>query len=124
MGVLTFCSSRLLPITQFTPITPTNPITSITNMNTETLRGLAHLARLEFDPAREEQMLKDLNGILDWVDQLAQVDTTGVEPLVHLSHEINVLRDDEARNTVTHQEGLRNAPRKDSDYFRVPKVLD
>nr|GFD10637.1 hypothetical protein [Tanacetum cinerariifolium] len=87
-------------------------------------RPAAHLARLEFDPAREEQMLKDLNGILDWVDQLAQVDTTGVEPLVHLSHEINVLRDDEARNTVTHQEGLRNAPRKDSDYFRVPKVLD
>jgi aspartyl-tRNA(Asn)/glutamyl-tRNA(Gln) amidotransferase subunit C len=84
----------------------------------ETIRGLAHLARLEFDPAREGQMLTDLNA------QLEQVDTEGVEPLVHLSHEINVLRDDEARNTVSHQEGLRNAPRKDSDYFRVPKVLD
>ena len=69
-------------------------------------------------------MLKALNGILDWVAQLEQVDTNGVAPLVHLSHEINVLRDDEGRNTVTHQEGLRNAPRKDSDYFRVPKVLD
>lgn len=93
-------------------------------MNTETLRGLAHLARLEFDPAHEEQMLTDLNKILAWVDQLAQVDTEGVAPLVHLSHEINVLRDDEAHNTVSHQEGLLNAPRKDSDYFRVPKVLD
>ncbi|RZK62836.1 MAG: Asp-tRNA(Asn)/Glu-tRNA(Gln) amidotransferase subunit GatC [Hymenobacter sp.] len=93
-------------------------------MNTETLRGLAHLARLEFDPAREEQMLKDLNGILDWVAQLEKVDTEGVAPLVHLSHEINVLRDDKAHNTVTHQQGLQNAPRKDSDYFRVPKVLD
>ena len=99
-------------------------LTILPLMNTETLRGLAHLARLEFDPAREEQMLTDLNKILDWVDQLAQVDTEGVEPLVHLSHEINVLRDDTARNTISHQDGLRNAPRKDSDYFRVPKVLD
>ncbi len=90
----------------------------------ETIRGLAHLARLEFDPAREGQMATDLNKILDWVAQLEQVDTEGVQPLVHLSHEINVLRDDDARNTVSHQEGLRNAPRKDSDYFRVPKVLD
>ncbi len=93
-------------------------------MNTETLRGLAHLARLEFDPAHEEQMLTDLNKILDWVDQLSKVNTDGVEPLVHLSHEINVLRDDKAHNTISHQDGLRNAPRKDSDYFRVPKVLD
>jgi aspartyl-tRNA(Asn)/glutamyl-tRNA(Gln) amidotransferase subunit C len=90
----------------------------------ETLRGLAHLARLEFDPAREGQMLTDLNKILDWVAQLEKVDTEGVAPLVHLSHEINVLRDDVARNSVSHQEGLLNAPRKDSDYFRVPKVLD
>ncbi|MGI4834064.1 MAG: Asp-tRNA(Asn)/Glu-tRNA(Gln) amidotransferase subunit GatC [Janthinobacterium lividum] len=93
-------------------------------MNTETLRGLAHLARLEFDPAREQQMLADLNGILDWVAQLEKVNTDGVAPLVHLSHEINVLRPDEAHNTVSRQEALRNAPRHDSDYFRVPKVLD
>jgi len=69
-------------------------------------------------------MLGALNEILDWVDQLRQLDTSNVEPLVHLSQEINVLRPDEARNSVSHQEGLRNAPRKDSDYFRVPKVLD
>lgn len=89
-----------------------------------TLRQLAHLARLEFNPAKEQQMLGDLNKILDWVDQLRQLDTTDVEPLVHLSHEINVLRPDEARNSISHADGLRNAPRKDSDYFRVPKVLE
>ncbi|QIX60713.1 Asp-tRNA(Asn)/Glu-tRNA(Gln) amidotransferase subunit GatC [Hymenobacter lutimineralis] len=89
-----------------------------------TLRQLAHLARLEFDPAKEQQMLGDLNKILDWVDQLRQLDTTDVEPLVHLSHEINVLRPDEAHNSISHADGLRNAPRKDSDYFRVPKVLE
>ncbi|WP_375417089.1 Asp-tRNA(Asn)/Glu-tRNA(Gln) amidotransferase subunit GatC [uncultured Hymenobacter sp.] len=90
----------------------------------KTLRGLAHLARLEFDETREQQMLGDLNKILDWVAQLGELDTTGVAPLVHLSQEINVLRDDEPRNTVSHQDGLRNAPRHDSDYFRVPKVLE
>ncbi|WBO83142.1 Asp-tRNA(Asn)/Glu-tRNA(Gln) amidotransferase subunit GatC [Hymenobacter yonginensis] len=89
-----------------------------------TLRQLAHLSRLELDETKEEQMLGDLNKILNWVDQLRQLDTTDVEPLVHLSHEINVLRPDEAHNSVSHQDGLRNAPRKDSDYFRVPKVLE
>jgi aspartyl-tRNA(Asn)/glutamyl-tRNA(Gln) amidotransferase subunit C len=89
-----------------------------------TLRQLAHLSRLELDETKEQQMLGDLNKILDWVDQLRQLDTAEVEPLVHLSQEINVLRPDEAHNTVSHQDGLRNAPRKDSDYFRVPKVLE
>ena len=89
-----------------------------------TQRQLAHLSRLELDESKEQQMLGDLNKILDWVDHLRQLDTTDVEPLVHLSHEINVLRPDEAHNSVSHQEGLRNAPRKDSDYFRVPKVLE
>ena len=89
-----------------------------------TLRKLAHLARLELDNTKEQETLSALNEILDWVDQLRQLDTQDVAPLVHLSHEINVLRPDEAHNTVTHQQGLSNAPRKDSDYFRVPKVLD
>ena len=89
-----------------------------------TLRQLAHLARLEFDATKEQEMLGDLNKILDWVAELNGLDTTDVEPLVHLSQEINVLRPDEAQNTINHQDGLRNAPRKDSDYFRVPKVLE
>ncbi|QIL75688.1 MULTISPECIES: Asp-tRNA(Asn)/Glu-tRNA(Gln) amidotransferase subunit GatC [Hymenobacter] len=89
-----------------------------------TLRKLAHLARLEFDATKEQEMLGDLNKILDWVAELRELDTTDVEPLVHLSQEINVLRPDEAQNTINHQDGLRNAPRKDSDYFRVPKVLE
>jgi len=89
-----------------------------------TLRKLAHLSRLELDESKEQKMLGELNKILNWVEQLRELDTANVEPLVHLSHEVNVLRPDEAKNTVNHQDGLRNAPRKDSDYFRVPKVLD
>ncbi len=89
-----------------------------------TLRQLAHLSRLEVAPAQEAKMLADLNEILAWVDKLRELDTEGVEPLVYLSDNVNVTRPDEARNTVAHADALKNAPRKDSDYFRVPKVLE
>ena len=47
-----------------------------------------------------------------------------MEPLIFMSEEINRLREDEPKVTVTHEEALLNAPKKDSDYFRIPKVLD
>lgn len=90
----------------------------------QTIRKLAHLARLEFDQTKEQEMLKDLNQILDWMEKLRELDTSAIEPLTHMSEEVNVLREDKAFNAVTHEQGLRNAPKKDSDYFRVPKVLD
>jgi aspartyl-tRNA(Asn)/glutamyl-tRNA(Gln) amidotransferase subunit C len=90
----------------------------------QTLLQIAHLARLELDKASEEKMLHDLNRILDWVEQLNEVDTTGVEPLTHMSEEVNVMREDEPQQPLPHDKALLNAPKKDSDYFRVPKVLD
>ncbi|KAA9340775.1 Asp-tRNA(Asn)/Glu-tRNA(Gln) amidotransferase subunit GatC [Adhaeribacter soli] len=92
--------------------------------NIQTIRNLAHLARLEFNETQEQEMLTDLNKILNWVDKLRELDTENVEPLIHMSEEVNVMREDVAQNTVTHEEALRNAPKKDSDYFRVPKVLE
>ncbi|OKL39299.1 Asp-tRNA(Asn)/Glu-tRNA(Gln) amidotransferase subunit GatC [Pontibacter flavimaris] len=90
----------------------------------QTIRKIAHLARLEFNEEKEQEVLQDLNKILNWVDQLRQLDTEHVAPLIHMSEEVNVLREDEPRNTITHEQALRNAPKKDSDYFRVPKVLE
>jgi aspartyl-tRNA(Asn)/glutamyl-tRNA(Gln) amidotransferase subunit C len=90
----------------------------------ETLRKIAHLARLEFDPAAEQKMLDSLNDILNWVDQLNQVDTSQVEPLTHMSEEVNIMREDEVKPPLPHDRGLLNAPKKDSDYFRVPKVIE
>ena len=90
----------------------------------QTIKKLAHLARLEFNEEKEQEMLQDLNKILNWMDKLRELDTTHVEPLTHMSEEVNVLREDVANNTVTHEEALLNAPKKDSDYFRVPKVLE
>jgi aspartyl-tRNA(Asn)/glutamyl-tRNA(Gln) amidotransferase subunit C len=69
-------------------------------------------------------MLTGLNKILNWVDKLSELDTDNIEPLIHMTEEVNVMREDVAQNTVTHEEALRNAPKKDSDYIRVPKVLE
>lgn len=90
----------------------------------QTIKKLAHLARLEFNEEKEQEMLQDLNKILNWMDKLRELDTEHVAPLTHMTEEVNVLREDIAKNTVTHEEALLNAPRKDSDYFRVPKVLE
>ncbi len=88
------------------------------------LDKIAHLSRLEFDEKDAEKMMKDMSAIVTWVEQLNEVNTDGVEPLTTMSHEINVLREDEVKPHLSHEEALRNAPKKDSDYFRVPKVIE
>lgn len=93
-------------------------------VNLETLQKIAHLARLEFDAQDAEQMLADLNKIIEWVDQLSAVDTQHVEPLIHMSEEVNILREDIPEAGLPHERVLYNAPKKDSNYFRVPKVIE
>jgi len=90
----------------------------------ELLNKIAHLARLEFDEESAEEMIADMSKILTWVEKLNEVDTEGVEPLTTMSHEINVLREDEVKPHLNHERALENAPKKDADYFRVPKVLE
>ncbi len=90
----------------------------------ETLQKIAHLSRLGFDPAEEEKILQDFNSVLEWIDQLQKIDTSHVDPLIHLSEEKNNFREDDVKPSLDHQKGLQNAPKKDSDYFRVPKLLD
>lgn len=90
----------------------------------ETVNHIAHLARLEFEGGQKDAIRQDLENIISFMDKLQEVDTENVEPLVFMSQEINNLRDDEPKVTVTQEEALKNAPKKDSDYFRIPKVLD
>jgi aspartyl-tRNA(Asn)/glutamyl-tRNA(Gln) amidotransferase subunit C len=90
----------------------------------ELLDKIAHLSRLEFDEKDAEKMMSDMTAIVDWVEKLKEVDTDGVEPLTTMSHEINALREDETKEHMDHQSALKNAPKKDNDYFRVPKVLE
>lgn len=93
-------------------------------INRDVLDKIAHLARLEFDEKDAEKMMKDMTAIVNWVEKLNEVDTEGVEPLTTMSHEVNSLREDEVKPHLDHEEALKNAPKKDSDYFRVPKVLE
>jgi aspartyl-tRNA(Asn)/glutamyl-tRNA(Gln) amidotransferase subunit C len=90
----------------------------------ETLYKIAHLARLEFDEKDAEKMMQDMSSMVSFVEKLNEVDTTGVEPLTTMSHEMNALREDEVKPHLPHEEALKNAPKTDADYFRVPKVLD
>jgi len=84
---------------------------------------LAELSKLEFEPADKEKIQADLQKILDLVEKLSEVNVEGVEPLVYMTDERNVLRKDEVKDMVTKEDALLNAPQKDSDYFRVPKVI-
>jgi aspartyl-tRNA(Asn)/glutamyl-tRNA(Gln) amidotransferase subunit C len=90
----------------------------------ETVDKIAHLARLEFENEAKEQIIKDMNNMLAFVDKLNELDTSNVEPLIYMSEEVNVFREDEVKQEITQQEALKNAPKKDSDYFKVPKVID
>lgn len=90
----------------------------------ETVEHIAHLARLEFEGEEKGKIKQDLENIITFMEKLQEVDTENVEPLVFMTNEKNRLRDDVAEVTITHEEALRNAPKKDSDYFRIPKVLN
>jgi aspartyl-tRNA(Asn)/glutamyl-tRNA(Gln) amidotransferase subunit C len=89
-----------------------------------TVDKLAELSKLEFDGPAKDAIINDLNRMIGFVDKLAEVNTDGVEPLIYMSDETNMLREDEVRQEITQQEALKNAPKRDSDYFKVPKVID
>jgi aspartyl-tRNA(Asn)/glutamyl-tRNA(Gln) amidotransferase subunit C len=69
-------------------------------------------------------MQSDLEDILVMCEKLKEVDTEGVEPLIYLTNSETVLREDVVVQTISHEDALRNAPKSDSDFFRVPKVID
>ncbi len=85
---------------------------------------IAHLARLEFENEAKEKIVVDMNRMLDFVNKLNEIDTKNIAPLIYMNNEVNVLRSDEIKPGVTQKEALSNAPKKDSDYFKVPKVID
>ncbi|MGN6398015.1 MAG: Asp-tRNA(Asn)/Glu-tRNA(Gln) amidotransferase subunit GatC [Mucilaginibacter sp.] len=90
----------------------------------ETVDKIAHLARLELTPEETDDMMKDMSKILDFMAKLNEIDTSGVEPLVYMTDEVNVLREDVVKQEITHQEALQNAPKHDDDYFLVAKVIE
>jgi aspartyl-tRNA(Asn)/glutamyl-tRNA(Gln) amidotransferase subunit C len=90
----------------------------------EIVDHIAHLARLSFEGGEKESIKKDMEKITGFMDKLSELPTENVEPLIFMSEEVNRLREDVAIQTISHEEAMKNAPKKDSDYFRIPKVLD
>ena len=90
----------------------------------ETVDKIAHLARLELAGDEKQEMIKDLNKILGFMDKLNEVNTTGVDPLVYMTNGVNNFREDVVKQEITHAKALKNAPKHDNDFFLVPKVID
>jgi aspartyl-tRNA(Asn)/glutamyl-tRNA(Gln) amidotransferase subunit C len=88
-----------------------------------TVRRLAELSKLSFSEKEETDMVDGLNEMIAFVDKLKELDTANVEPLVFMTDETNVLREDAVEAPISQAEALKNAPSKDMYYFRVPKVI-
>ena len=93
-------------------------------VNNKLVEYLAHLSRLDFDDDSKEKMKFDFEKMLDFVAKLEEVDTENVEPLSYMSSELNVLREDKVEQLLTQEQALQNAPVNDTDYIRIPKVID
>jgi aspartyl-tRNA(Asn)/glutamyl-tRNA(Gln) amidotransferase subunit C len=92
-------------------------------VNDELIDKLADLAKLEFDATSKENIKKDLQNMIAFVEKLNELDLKGVEPIEYITDEKNVLREDVVIKSISKSDALKNAPLKDSDYFKVPKVL-
>jgi aspartyl-tRNA(Asn)/glutamyl-tRNA(Gln) amidotransferase subunit C len=92
-------------------------------VNDAMINKLAHLARLEFNEVEKQEIKTDLQRMIVFVEKLNELDLEGVEPLLHMSEEINVLREDEVKGSVDRSEALKNAPSHDDQFFKVPKVI-
>ena len=92
-------------------------------VNDALIDNLSNLARLEFNAADKEEIRKDLQRMILFVEKLGELDTTGVEPLLHMSPETNVLREDILQGSVSRESALATAPATDGTYFKVPKVI-
>ena len=92
-------------------------------VNNKLIQDIAKLSKLKFDDFAEEKMKLDLEKMITFVEKLNEIDTKDVDPLIYISEEINVLRKDNVTEETSQEDALKNAPEKDSDYFKVPTVL-
>jgi aspartyl-tRNA(Asn)/glutamyl-tRNA(Gln) amidotransferase subunit C len=87
------------------------------------IEKLAELSMLQFTVEEKEEIKADLQKMIGFIDKLQELDTRGVEPLMHMSDEVNVLREDITGPMLTEEEALKNALHHDAHYFKVPKVI-
>jgi len=92
-------------------------------INEHLISRLEKLARLQLSDPERTRLASDLQNIVQMLDKLQQLDTTGVAPLVYMNETTNVFRDDTPSEQWTQEQALYNAPKQDGKYFRVPKVI-
>jgi aspartyl-tRNA(Asn)/glutamyl-tRNA(Gln) amidotransferase subunit C len=91
----------------------------------EDVHYMANLARLQLNDKEAEGLMEDMNKILGYIETLNELDTRNVAPLEHVTEiTAKTFRKDVAKEPLSHEDALKNAPDADSDYFRVPKVIE
>ena len=94
------------------------------SVDAATVRRIAHLARIAVAEGEVEHLKDEINAMLAFVEQLQEVDVTGVEPTAHAFPLVNVTRPDEATGSLPHDEALANAPAKAGGLFVMPKIVE
>lgn len=107
----------------FVIVTHLFPNLTTTMIDLEQVKKVAHLARLELTPAEEAQFPAQLNGILDYFEQLSELDTEGVPPTTRAIEVSNISRHDEMAVYGDRDRLLEAAPEREEDFFRVPQIL-
>ncbi|MDA3963808.1 MAG: Asp-tRNA(Asn)/Glu-tRNA(Gln) amidotransferase subunit GatC [Planctomycetota bacterium] len=93
-------------------------------LNEQTVRHVAHLARLDLSDDEVHAMTRELDAIVGYVEQLQEVDTTGVEAVANVAGLVNITRSDEPIEMLSHEQVLRNAPKANGEAFLVPKAVE
>jgi aspartyl-tRNA(Asn)/glutamyl-tRNA(Gln) amidotransferase subunit C len=88
------------------------------------IKYVAQLARIQLTPDEEKKLGAQLGGILGYIEKLKELDVAGVEPTAHAVPTVNVTRPDVRRESLPHEEALRNAPAKANGLFIVPKIVE
>ena len=89
----------------------------------EMVKTLADLSRLTFNDLEKEEIKKDLQRMISFVEKLNELDTSNVEPQLHMTEAVDIYRDDVVQGSMAKEDALKNAPMADTNYFKVPKVI-
>ena len=93
-------------------------------INKEIITKLSSLSKLKFNQEEAELISEDLSKMVNFINQLNELETDGIEPLIHMNEEVNNWREDKLGDILDQEKALANSPVKDSTYFKLPKVLD
>ena len=93
-------------------------------INKEVITKLSGLSKLKFNNEEAELISEDLSKMVNFINQLNELETDGIEPLIHMNEEVNNWREDKLGDILDQEKALANSPVKDSTYFKLPKVLD